>query len=240
MRDAGQLARDMRAAAAPRPGGRRRRRHSDPCPARIAASGASRYATSAPRLAHCSARRRARGAALLAWMPCTQAVRRASACRPWRRTRSKTNIRGRAGEAPEASADLGAEHRLQFVRVVFQARNDLAAIAPRRSPTRRVRLGQHHVRTRFGQMQRRRQVRRSRRRLTRTSACASACKGRTWAAAGRRSPPIDWRGASIGGRGDGPDHLRLVRTRVAVAVRQRAGKAEAVAGLQVEALAIDP
>src|SRR5690242_2241411 len=45
---------------------------------------------------------------------------------------------------------------------------------------------------------------------------------------------------SIARRGDGPDHLGLVGAGVAVAVRQRALEAEAVAGLEHDAAAFDP
>src|SRR6267143_6212577 len=45
---------------------------------------------------------------------------------------------------------------------------------------------------------------------------------------------------SVARRGDRPDHLRLLAPRIAVAMRQGAGKAETVAGDEQEGLAVDP
>ena len=59
-----------------------------------------------------------------------------------------------AGEIRHRPARLGAKLRHEFIGVVFQAGNDLPAIAPRRAPARFLRLDQRDVGALFGQMQR--------------------------------------------------------------------------------------
>ena len=89
--------------------------------------------------------------------PWTQAVRRASAVEPMPRDEVEDDIGRRAGEAPQPLAALGAELRLDLVRIVLQARNDLAAVAARRAPAGRMRVEHDDVRARLGEVQRRRQ-----------------------------------------------------------------------------------
>ena len=64
-------------------------------------------------------------------------------------------VRGAVGKRDHAAAKLSAEIGLDLVRVVLEARIDLAAIVARRAPARLLRLQHGHVDALLGQMQRR-------------------------------------------------------------------------------------
>ena len=64
-----------------------------------------------------------------------------------------------ADEIDQAPAALGTEFFLQLVRIVFQPRNHLAAIAPRTAPAGLMRFQHHDARAALGEMQRGRQAR---------------------------------------------------------------------------------
>jgi hypothetical protein len=65
---------------------------------------------------------------------------------------------GRSAEAPHALTALATEHRFELRRIVFEAGNDLAAVAARRTPTGLLRIDHQHIDTRFREMQRGREA----------------------------------------------------------------------------------
>jgi hypothetical protein len=56
-------------------------------------------------------------------------------------------------EIDQATAALGTEHLLQLIRIVFQSRDHLAAIATRTAPSRLVRFEHDDARAALGEMQ---------------------------------------------------------------------------------------
>jgi hypothetical protein len=79
-------------------------------------------------------------------------------CEPVAGDEVEDEIGGAAGEAPETFAALAPEHRLDLVWIVFEAGDDLPAIASRCAPARRLGIEGDDADSRFGEMQRSREA----------------------------------------------------------------------------------
>ena len=99
------------------------------------------------------------------------------------RHEAEHEIRGAAGEAPQPLTAFAPNTASMSIRIVFEARNQLSAIAARGAPARRMGVEDDDAAAGFGEMERRRETEIAGRRSPATSARAGPSSGAVLGAA---------------------------------------------------------